>query len=83
VFIMFAYVASCVSLVLLSRAFPPNYRLLARALGVCGAVFCVAIVVESEADLLIWVAAAVLLAFGAYGAVRLRRRPFLKSAIGV
>jgi arginine:agmatine antiporter len=80
VFIMFAYVASCVSLVLLSGAFSPNYRLLARALGVCGAVFCVAIVVESEADLLIWVGVAVVLAALAYGAVRLRRGSVLKSA---
>jgi arginine:agmatine antiporter len=82
VFIMFAYVASCVSLMRVSSAFPPKFRLLARALALCGAVFCVAIVVESEADLLIWVGVAVVLAALAYGAVRLRRGPALKSAAG-
>ena len=82
VFIMFAYVASCVTLVRLSGAFSPKYRLLARVLGISGAVFCVAIVVESEADLLIWFAFAIVLATLAYGAIRLRRGQALKSPAG-
>jgi hypothetical protein len=57
----------------MSSAFPPGYRVLARALGLCGAVFCVALIAVSEADLLIWSVIAIGLAALAYLAVRLRR----------
>jgi len=81
-FIMFAYIAACVSLLRMSGAFPPKYRIVARALGLCGAVFCVALIAESEADLLIWSVLAIALAALAYGAVWLRRGQPLKTAAG-
>lgn len=73
VFIMFTYIAACLALLRMSSAFAPKYRLLARALGVCGAVFCAALIAVSEADLLIWSVLAILIAALAYGAVRMRR----------
>jgi arginine:agmatine antiporter len=79
VFIMFVYVASCVSLLRMSGAFSPGYRILARALGASGAVFCVALIAASEADLLIWSVAAIAIATLAYAAVRLRRGRALKA----
>ncbi len=82
VFIMFVYVAACIALLRMSGAFSPGYRVLARALGLCGAVFCVILIAVSEADLLIWSVVAIGLAALAYLAVRLRRGHALDPVAG-
>jgi len=79
VFIMFVYVASCVSLLRMSGAFSPGYRILARTLGFCGALFCVALIANSEADLLIWSVVAILLAALSYLPVGMLRRRMRKA----
>jgi arginine:agmatine antiporter len=82
VFIMFVYVAACIALLRMSGAFSPGYRVLARALGLCGAVFCVILIAVSEADLLIWSVVAIGLAALAYLAIRLRRGHALDPVAG-
>jgi arginine:agmatine antiporter len=79
VLIMFVYVAACFSLLRMSGAISPKLRLWARALATAGALFCLALIAASEADLLIWSAAAIALATLAYAAVRLRRGRALKA----
>jgi hypothetical protein len=64
----------------MSSAAPQGMRLIARVLA-CGALlFCMALIAASEADLLIWSAAAIVIAGLAYVPVRLKRQQALQIA---
>jgi hypothetical protein len=69
---MAVYTAACVALMLISNEERGPRRVLIRACAIGGGLFSCGMIAASEADLLLWSAAAVAIATGAYALLRAR-----------
>lgn len=70
---MYVYVAACIALLRMSSAAPQGMRWAARILAIGAIFFCIALIISSETDLLVWSAVIVVIAGLGYLPVRLRR----------
>ncbi|MEO8927695.1 MAG: hypothetical protein ABI306_11095, partial [Caulobacteraceae bacterium] len=79
---MLFYAAACLALLRFSRVARPAWRGPIRAMAGVGVAFCCGMIAASERDLLIWSAAAVVLATAVYLGVAARRRLGGDQALG-
>ena len=81
VFSVMVYGASGLALVWFSNSLPKAQQLWARIVGICCALFSVALIINSERLVLIWSAASVAITLAVYAAIRARRSAVI-NAVG-